>query len=52
MSASDSASPGGQPSTTQPIAGPWDSPNEETRNSVPKLLPDMVEALKAGWRRV
>ena len=31
MSASASAMPGGQPSTTQPIAGPWLSPNEVTQ---------------------
>ena len=41
MSASASARPGGQPSTTQPIAGPCDSPNEVTQNSVPSVLPDM-----------
>ena len=32
MSASASTSPGGQPSTTQPIAGPCDSPNDVTQN--------------------
>jgi len=42
MSASEIASPGGQPSTTQPIAGPCDSPNEVTVNSVPIVLPDMA----------
>ena len=35
--------PGGQPSTTQPIAGPCDSPNEVNENSVPNVLPDMVQ---------
>ena len=33
--------PGGQPSTTQPIATPWLSPNEVTQNSLPSVLPDM-----------
>ena len=33
--------PGGQPSTTQPIAGPWLSPKLVTRNSVPRVLPDI-----------
>ena len=41
MSASESAIPGGQPSTTQPIAGPWLSPKLVTRNSVPSVLPDI-----------
>src|SRR4051812_18192881 len=41
MSASTSARPGGQPSTTQPIAGPCDSPNDVTQNNVPNVLPDM-----------
>ena len=34
----DSANRGGQPSTTQPIAGPWLSPQVVTRNKWPKLL--------------
>ncbi len=34
---------GGQPSMTQPIAGPWDSPNVVTLNIWPKLLNDMDE---------
>ena len=38
MSASLSASPGGQPSTTAPIAGPWLSPQVVKRNTRPKLL--------------
>ena len=38
MSASLSGSSGGQPSTTQPIAGPWLSPQVVTRNKWPKLL--------------
>src|SRR6266704_1017652 len=41
MSDSLSASPGGQPSTTQPMAGPWLSPNDVTQNSLPSVLPDM-----------
>ncbi|MCG3190724.1 MAG: hypothetical protein LKCHEGNO_03546 [Burkholderiaceae bacterium] len=41
MSASLSARPGGQPSITQPIAGPWLSPKVVTRNVWPKVLPDM-----------
>mgnify|MGYP001386877735 CR=1 FL=1 len=38
-----SGNSGGQPSTTQPIAGPCDSPNEVTQNNLPSVLPDMVE---------
>src|SRR5512147_3140289 len=45
MSASASGSRGGQPSTTQPIAGPWLSPKLLTRNRVPKPLPD-IRALR------
>src|SRR6201746_650169 len=45
MSASVSAMPGGQPSTTQPIAGPWLSPKVVTRNRWPKVLWDMEESL-------
>ena len=41
MSASDSVIPGGQPSTTQPIAGPWLSPKDVTVKSLPSVLPDM-----------
>jgi hypothetical protein len=36
--------PGGQPSMTQPIAGPCDSPNEVTQKSLPMVLPDMALA--------
>src|SRR5579862_3868872 len=43
MSASVSGMPGGQPSTTQPIAGPWLSPKVVTRKRCPKVLNDM------GW---
>src|SRR3954463_14105448 len=35
------AIPGGQPSTTQPRAGPWLSPQVVTRNRWPKVLCDM-----------
>ena len=38
MSASVSGIPGGQPSTTQPSAGPWLSPQVVTRKRWPKLL--------------
>src|SRR6056297_3968248 len=47
MSASASAMPGGQPSTTQPSAGPWLSPNVVTVNSRPNVFPDM---LRSGCR--
>jgi len=33
--------PGGQPSMTQPMAGPWLSPKLVTRKISPKVLPDM-----------
>src|SRR5690348_8284600 len=39
MSGSAKARRGGTPSTTQPIAGPWLSPQEVKRNSVPNVLP-------------
>src|SRR5687768_3398911 len=42
MSSSDKARPGGQPSTTQPMAGPCDSPNDVTQKSLPKVLPDIL----------
>src|SRR5271155_3570538 len=45
ISASVSAMPGGQPSITQPIAGPCDSPKFVTVKSVPKVLPDMCVVL-------
>src|SRR5688572_33349059 len=41
ISSFESSSPGGQPSTTPPWAGPCDSPKEVTQNSVPKVLPDI-----------
>src|ERR1044071_2475258 len=43
MSFSESSIPGGQPSTTQPIAGPCDSPKVVTVKRVPRVLPDMEE---------
>ena len=42
ISATLNAIRGGQPSTTQPMAGPWLSPNEVTQNSLPMVLPDMM----------
>jgi hypothetical protein len=42
MSASESDKRGGHPSTTQPMAGPWLSPQVVTRKRWPKLLWDMV----------
>ena len=51
MSASDSAMRGGQPSTTQPIAGPWLSPQVVTRNRWPKLLWDMASVLRTCAER-
>src|SRR6185437_5564016 len=39
-SASPSGSPGGQPSTIQPRAGPWLSPKVVTEKSLPIVLPD------------
>ncbi len=41
MSVSASSMPGGVPSTTQPIAGPWLSPQVVKRNRWPKLLCDI-----------
>src|SRR5450631_858720 len=51
MSAAVSASRGGQPSTTQPIAAPWLSPKVVTRNKWPKLLWDMGLSLRSGSPR-
>ena len=42
ISASLRAMPGGQPSMTHPIAGPWDSPKLVTAKRVPKVLPLMA----------
>src|SRR5215470_258301 len=41
MSVSDSGMRGGTPSTTQPIAGPWLSPQVVKRKRWPKLLKDI-----------
>ena len=41
MSSALSVSPDGQPSITQPIAGPWDSPQVVSLNRVPNVF-DMV----------
>jgi len=49
MSASQSSIPGGQPSTTQPIAGPWLSPKVVTVKSRPKLLPDIFVFAKQEY---
>jgi hypothetical protein len=46
MSSTESAIPGGQPSMTQPMAGPWDSPKFVTAKSLPRVLPDMIAGLK------
>ena len=43
-----SGSPGGQPSTTPPMAGPWLSPKPVTTKSLPKLLPDMSDEWLVG----
>src|SRR5271170_4868625 len=48
MSASLSAKRGGQPSTTQPMAGPWLSPKVVTLNKCPNVLNDMGERLVAA----
>ena len=48
MSASKIPVPGGQPSTTQPIAGPWDSPKEVTVKGA-EVLPDMGKEGKLEW---
>src|SRR5690348_3603857 len=50
MSASVSAMPGGQPSTTQPSAGPWLSPQVVTRKRWPKVLCDMARLVAAPSR--
>jgi hypothetical protein len=47
--------PGGQPSTTQPIAGPCDSPKLVTVRSVPRVLPGIGFSLEKSehkeWSR-
>jgi hypothetical protein len=52
MSPSVSVIPGGQPSTTHPIAGPCDSPNVVTVKSVPRVLPDMIRDVPERMRGV
>src|SRR5215470_690332 len=51
MSASDSGSRDGQPSTTAPTAPPWDSPHVVTRNRCPHVLPMTVRYRNAARRR-
>src|SRR3954451_17277845 len=52
MSASVSAMWGGQPSTTQPIAAPWLSPNVVTLKRWPKVLNDIgFHPLRCGSPR-
>src|SRR5215510_7570224 len=43
MSASESGMRGGTPSTTQPMAGPWLSPQVVKRKRWPKLLKDISD---------
>src|SRR5450755_1969533 len=43
-SASLSSKPGGQPSTTQPSAGPWLSPKLVTVKTRPKVLPATADS--------
>src|SRR5690348_12704045 len=45
MSRSARGRRGGTPSTTEPIAGPWLSPQVVKRNDVPKLLPATLASL-------
>ena len=42
--------PGGVPSTTQPMAGPWLSPQVVTRNRCPKVFIDMGSPGAGLWR--
>src|SRR5260370_28930071 len=51
MSASLKTMPGGQPSTTQPIAGLWLSPKVVTRKRWPKVLND-IEHFPEKWTPV
>src|SRR6188768_2033123 len=50
ISASLSASPGGQPSTTAPSAGPCDSPQVVKRKTRPKVLKDILPLSPLGER--
>ncbi len=52
MSASVSAMPGGQPSTTQPMATPWLSPKVVMRSIWPKLLKDMAKRAPEAAKRL
>ena len=47
ISASDSGIRGGQPSTTQPIAGPWLSPQVVTRNRWPNVFGSCQDHLRS-----
>src|SRR5262249_35912045 len=49
MSLTSSGMRGGQPSTTQPAAAPWLSPNVVTRNRWPNVLNDMGLARAGTW---
>src|SRR5262249_29165020 len=46
MSPTSSGMRGGQPSTTQPTATPWLSPNVVTRNRWPNVLNDMASPVR------
>jgi hypothetical protein len=50
MSLTDSAMPGGQPSITQPMAGPCDSPKLVTAKILPRVLPLMRRLSQAPAR--
>jgi hypothetical protein len=51
MSASVSATPGGQPSMVAPSAGPWLSPHVVTRNNRPNVLNDMPPPFVPAFSR-
>ena len=40
---------GGQPSTTHPMAGPWDSPHVVNRKNFPNVLKDIILLYKLFW---
>ena len=44
MSSTERVRPGGQPSTTQPIAGPWLSPKDVTVKTRPIVLPAISDS--------
>ena len=52
MSASLKAMPGGQPSITQPMAGPWDSPKLVTQKRVPRVLPLIEVELSRTHKKI